>query len=133
MDFSCRKSVKCIYDSLIGKFKSFIESDKYLSNHRGEYSVRGAKVAPWQHRFNLKVAQDFIVYIAGRPTTLQIGADILNVGNLINSNWGLAKQYSTENILKISNGTYSFTAPKEVTYKNIANTWQALLSARLFF
>ena len=115
------------------EFKSFIESDKYLSNHRGEYSVRGAKVAPWQHRFNLKVAQDFIVYIAGRPTTLQIGADILNVGNLINSNWGLAKQYSTENILKISNGTYSFTAPKEVTYKNIANTWQALLSARLFF
>ena len=115
------------------EYEKFIENDKYLNSHRGEYSIRGAKVAPWQHRFNLKVAQDFIVNIAGRPTTLQIGADVLNVGNLINSNWGLTKQYDRENIIAISNGTYTFTAPKEVSYKNIANTWQALLSARLFF
>ncbi len=115
------------------EYKSFLESDKYLSAHRGEYSTRGGVVAPWLHRFNFKIAQDFIVNIAGRPTTLQIGADVLNVGNLINPNWGLAKQYSSENILKISNGTYSFTAPKVNTYKSIANTWQALLSARIFF
>ena len=115
------------------EYKSFLENDKYLSAHRGEYSTRGGVVAPWLHRFNFKIAQDFIVNIAGRPTTLQIGADVLNVGNLINPNWGLAKQYSSENILKISNGTYAFTAPKVNTYKSIANTWQALLSARIFF
>ena len=115
------------------EYKSFIESDKYLSKHRGEYSVRNAVVAPWLNRFNLKVAQDFIIYIAGRPTTLQIGADLLNVGNLINSNWGLVKQYDREDIINYKKGVYTFTAPKEVKYLNTVNTWQALLSARLFF
>ena len=98
-----------------------------------KYSVRNAVVAPWLNRFNVKVAQDFIIYIAGRPTTLQIGADLLNVGNLINSNWGLVKQYDREDIINYKSGVYTFTAPKEVKYLNTVNTWQALLSARLFF
>ena len=114
-------------------FKSFIEADKYLSAHRGEYSIRGAKVAPWQHRFNLKVAQDFVLDIANRPTTLQIGVDILNVANLLNSNWGLATRYDRENILTFKDGVYTFTAPVETKYASTVNTWQALFSARLFF
>ena len=114
-------------------FKSFIEADKYLSAHRGEYSIRGAKVAPWQHRFNLKVAQDFVLDIANRPTTLQIGVDVLNVANLLNSNWGLATLYDRENILTFKDGVYTFTAPVETKYASTVNTWQALFSARLFF
>ena len=114
-------------------FKSFIESDKYLSAHRGEYSIRGAVAAPWLHRFNLKVAQDFVLNIANRPTTLQIGVDVLNVANLLNSNWGLVTRYDRDNILSYKNGVYTFTAPTSVKYKSTANTWQALFSARLFF
>ena len=114
-------------------FKSFIESDKYLSAHCGEYSIRGAVAAPWLHRFNLKVAQDFVLNIANRPTTLQIGVDVLNVANLLNSNWGLVTRYDRDNILSYKNGVYTFTAPTSVKYKSTANTWQALFSARLFF
>ena len=118
-------------------FKEFIENDSYLSKHRGEYSERGAKVAPWQNRINLKVAQDFILDVSGKPTTLQVGMDVLNVANLLNSNWGLTKQVSSENILEISQvgseGVYTFTAPTVKNYRNTFNTWQLLLSARLFF
>ena len=118
-------------------FKKFIEDDSYLSSHRGQYSERGAKVAPWQNRINLKVAQDFIIDIAGKPTTLQIGADLNNVANLLNSNWGLTKQVSSENILEISKadatGIYTFNAPTVQNYRSTFNTWQLLLSARLFF
>ena len=118
-------------------FKEFIENDSYLSKHRGQYSERGAKVAPWQNRLNLKVAQDFILGVAGKPTTLQVGVDVLNVANLINSNWGLTKQVSSENILEISKagseGVYTFNAPTVKNYRNTFNTWQLLLSARLFF
>ena len=118
-------------------FKEFIESDDYLSSHRGEYSERGAKVAPWQHRFNLKVAQDIIVDIAGKPTTLQVGADLNNAANLFNSNWGLTKQVSSENVLEISkadaSGIYTFNAPVVKNYRSTFNTWQLLLSAKLFF
>lgn len=114
-------------------FKAFLASDSYTKNHRGEYSTRGAKVAPWQGRFNLKVAQDISCNIAGRTNTLQIGVDILNLGNLINSDWGLSKQISTENILNYSGGKYTFTEPTKNNYKNTFSTWQMLLSAKLFF
>ena len=116
-------------------FKKFIEEDSYLNSHRGQYAERGAKVAPWQHRFNLKLAQDITVYIANKPTTLQIGADLNNVANLINSNWGLCKQVSTENILAYDSKEqiYTFSAPTVQTFRSTFNTWQLLLSARLFF
>ena len=114
-------------------FKQFIQNDSYLSAHRGEYSERGAKVAPWQNRINVKIAQDFTMNIANKPTTLQIGLDINNVANLLNSNWGLCKQVSSENILSYSKGVYTFTEPTVKTYRSTFNTWQMLFSARLFF
>lgn len=115
------------------EFKRFIEQDNYLSAHRGQYSERGAKVAPWMSRINVKIAQDFIIDIANKPTTLQIGVDINNVANLLNSNWGLCKQVSTENILDYKSGVYTFSAPTVKTYRGTFNTWQMLFSARLFF
>ena len=115
------------------EFKRFIEQDNYLSAHRGQYSERGAKVAPWMSRINVKIAQDFIIDIANKPTTLQIGVDINNVANLLNSNWGLCKQVSTENILDYSKGAYTFSAPTVKNYRSTFNTWQMLFSARLFF
>ena len=118
-------------------FKKFIEEDSYLSAHRGEYSERGAKAAPWQHRFNVKLAQDFILNTSRKPTTLQLGVDLNNVANLLNSNWGLTKQVSSENILEISKanetGVYTFNAPVIKSYRSTFNTWQLLFSARLFF
>ena len=85
------------------------------------------------HRFNFKVSQDVNFNIAGKVTTLQLGLDINNIGNLINSNWGLAKSLNSEGILAYNGGKYTFTAPQITTYKGVANTWQMLLSARLFF
>ena len=114
-------------------FKAFLASDSYTKNHRGEYSTRGAKVAPWQGRFNLKVSHDFNIDVCGRNNTLQLGVDILNVANLFNSDWGLTKQVSTENILNYKNGKYTFTEPTVTSYKSTACTWKMLLSAKLFF
>ena len=114
-------------------FKAFLASDSYTKNHRGQYSTRGAKTAPWQGRFNLKVAHDFNFSIAGRNNTLQLGVDILNVANLLNSSWGLTKQVSTENILNYKSGKYTFTEPTVTKYKSTFCTWQMLLSAKLSF
>ena len=115
------------------EFIRFIEEDGYLNSRRGQYTERGAKVAPWMSRINVKIAQDFTVNIANKPTTLQIGVDINNFANLLNSNWGLCKQVSTENVLEYKNGVYTFTAPTVKTYRSTFNTWQMLFSARLFF
>ena len=116
-------------------FNEFIEADKYLSRHRGEYSERGGVIAPWQHRFNFKVAQDFDFRVAGRKNTIQVGLDINNLGNLLNSKWGTYDRLSGDQLLKYDAKTseYEFTAPTWSKLTTVASTWEMLLSLRWFF
>ena len=114
-------------------YEKFIASDKYLSKHRGEYSIRNGVMAPWLNRVNVRVAQDVYFNVAGRKQTLEIGLDVKNVGNLINSNWGVYKQLSSNMILTYENGTYTFTEPTWSNFNSLASTWQMLLSARWSF
>ncbi len=116
-------------------FNEFIEADKYLSKHRGEYSQRGGVVAPWQHRFNFKVAQDFDFRVAGRKNTIQVALDVNNIGNLLNSNWGAYDQLSSDKILNYDSktSTYTFTEPTWGKLTTLASTWEMLLSLRWFF
>ena len=116
-------------------FESFIQGDKYLSKHRGEYSERGGVVVPWTHHFNFKFTQDINFMAAGRQNTVQIGFDFNNIGNLINSKWGVSKKVDTEKILNWDSKTsqYTFTAPKWSVYAGTYSTWQMLLSLRYFF
>ncbi len=115
------------------EFEKFISGDKYLSKHRGEYSERGGAVAPWQHRFNLKVAQDINFDVAGKTNTVQIALDVNNVGNLLNPNWGATDQMSSDRVLSYSDGKYTFNAPKWNKYNSTFSTWSMLLSLRYFF
>ncbi|MBR1574756.1 MAG: TonB-dependent receptor [Bacteroidales bacterium] len=115
------------------EFKSFLESDKYLSAHRGEYSQRGALVMPWVNRINVKVAQDFMFYIGKKVHTFTLGVDINNVGNLINSNWGVPKQLSSDRILVVEGDKYTFSQPSWRPYKNTFSTWNMLITARYSF
>jgi hypothetical protein len=114
-------------------FKSFLESDKYLSKHRGEYSVRGAAAAPWLHRFNLKVAQDFNFRVAKKQNTVQVALDINNLGNLLNSDWGLHKKLNSDTVLEWDGTNYTYKAPQWSKVTTYASTWEMLLSLRWFF
>lgn len=114
-------------------FDDFIENDRYLSRNRGEYSVRGGVVAPWQHRFNFRVAQDFDFRVAKKKNTVQVALDINNVGNLLNSNWGTYDKLSSDQILNYKGGVYTFTAPEWTKVTSVASTWEMLLSLRWFF
>ena len=114
-------------------FRSFIEGDKYLSSHRGQYSERGAVAAPWVHRFNLKVAQDFNFRVAKKQNTVQVALDINNLGNLLNSNWGVHKKLDSETVLEWDGTNYTFVAPKWTNLTTYASTWEMLLSLRWFF
>ena len=116
-------------------FENFIQNDSYLNSHRGQYSERGGVVAPWQHRFNLKIAQDFYFHVAEKKNTIQIGLDINNLGNLLNSNWGAYDKLSGDQILKYdsSSKTYTFTAPTWTKVATVSSTWEMLLSLRWMF
>jgi len=64
---------------------AFIEQDDYLSEHRGEIAERNGGINPWYTNLDLRILQDVIV----SDHTFQISFDMLNVGNFLNSDWGV--------------------------------------------
>jgi len=68
-------------------FEDFIRQDDYLSSHRGQIAERFGAVNPWFSNIDLRILQD-ISFAVG---TFQLSLDILNVANLINSDWGVRK------------------------------------------
>ncbi len=119
-------------------YKNFIKNDPYLSTHRGQYEERNAIVAPWLNRINFHIAQDFNFKVAGKTNTIEVAADIKNIGNLLHNKWGAYKELSSNVILNYAtdadgNGTYTFTEPTWNDYANTASTWSAVLSLRYKF
>lgn len=72
-------------------FWKFFEQDSYLKSHKGEYAEAYGATAPWVHRFDLRLSQNFSVKAGKTKHTLQLNFDFMNIGNLINSAWGIAK------------------------------------------
>jgi carboxypeptidase family protein len=70
---------------------AFIQQDKYLSSHRGQIAERFGALNPWYNNVDLRILQDFGFGSGTRKHTLQLSVDVLNVGNLINSSWGVRK------------------------------------------
>ena len=78
---------------------AFINQDPYLSEHRGEVVERFGLVNPWYMNVDLKLLQDIAVNVGGTTNTLQLSLDILNVANLISSDWGV-RQVARPNALQ---------------------------------
>ncbi len=73
--------------------EAFIQQDDYLKDNRGDYMERYAALAPWRGKWDMKFLQDYNFKVAGDKTnTIQFSVDILNIGNLINSDWGVVQQ-----------------------------------------
>ena len=71
---------------------AFIRQDPYLSEHRGEIAERFGAVNPWYSNLDVRVLQDLgLLRVGERSHTVQLSLDLLNVGNLLNSDWGVRK------------------------------------------
>ncbi len=68
---------------------NFMEQDDYLSANRGSIAERNGALLPWLHRFDFRFTQDINLTELADRHKLQITFDILNVGNMINSEWGV--------------------------------------------
>ncbi len=80
-------------------FDAYINQDKYLSAHRGEYAERGAVILPRVTRADLSVTQDVFGHFAGARHGGQIRIDILNFGNLLNHDWGVSQRVIQNQLL----------------------------------
>jgi hypothetical protein len=124
-------------------FESYIQQDAYLSGRRGDYVERYGALAPWRGRWDVKILQDFNFNISkNEKNTLQISVDILNIGNLINSDWGLVQQARNLQPLGVTVDptslvpTYTFDKGLKETFATDAglqSRWQAQLGLRYIF
>jgi hypothetical protein len=73
-------------------FEKFIQQDKYLSSRRGQYAERGAVWLPMVTRADFSVQQELFGNIRGNRNTVRLRADIVNVGNMLNKNWGVSQR-----------------------------------------
>ncbi len=93
--------------------KNFIAQDDYLSGLRGQNTEKYGGETPWYSQLDFRILQDLIL----NPTTkqtLQFSVDVVNLGNLISSKWGVRK-YAT---------TSGYYQPLSVSYNNNAPTYQ---------
>ncbi|MTI29006.1 TonB-dependent receptor [Fulvivirga kasyanovii] len=118
-------------------YRDFIEQDDYLSDNRGDYAERYAVLSPWYSRWDMRLLQD---YNLSNGHTIQFSIDILNVGNLISSDWGV-REFPT-NVqpvgVSVTNGvpTYSFDGTLTESYTpvtNLLSRWQLQFGLRYSF
>ncbi|MBV6472013.1 MAG: hypothetical protein JPMHGGIA_00264 [Saprospiraceae bacterium] len=130
-------------------FDAFIEQSDYLREKRGGYSERNGLLYPWLHRFDLSFVQEFYLTIGERKNTLQLRLDMFNVGNFINSDWGVGNTLITDRPLSFRkvvdgvpvyrlatqniNGTTSLIRDALVSSASGSDVWQAQVGIRYIF
>jgi hypothetical protein len=120
-------------------FNNYIEQDDYLSERRGNYVERYGALAPWRGRWDVRILQDISVT---ETNTLQLTLDILNFGNLINSNWRVVQQPRNLQPIGVTvdpttfEPTYTFDPNLTETFTantNLLSRWQAQVGVRYIF
>ena len=76
-------------------WEAYIQQDKYLSANRGKYAERGAVIMPMVYRADFSFAQQLFTNIKGKRNSLEFRVDILNVGNLLNQDWGIGQTFNS--------------------------------------
>ena len=121
---------------------AYIAQDAYLNGRRGQYAERYGAIAPWRGRWDLKFLQDYNIKVSENKTnTIQFSIDVLNVGNLINSDWGVIQQPNNVQPIGVSvdgtgTPTYSFDPNQTKTFgydSSLASRWQAQVGLRYIF
>jgi carboxypeptidase family protein len=80
-------------------FEAYIQQDSYLSERRGQYAERNGVLLPFVRRVDLSVSQDLFANIGGKRNAFQLRLDILNFGNMLNSDWGVGQRLIRNQIL----------------------------------
>ena len=127
------------------RLDAFIQQDDYLSKHRGEIAERFGELNPWYNNVDLRVLQDVGLYTGAKKHSVQLSLDVLNVGNLLNSDWGVRKVAdvsATSPLRVVPNATganggpvLNFTGPDKtfIDDPDILSRWRVQLGLRYFF
>lgn len=128
-------------------FQNFVLNNPYLKDHIGQNTDRNGDRLPFESHFDLRLAQD-INLIKGHK--LEITLDVLNVGNLLNKDWGYSYNYGFSNysgtlltvVAATNKPTFNFDIAKmnyiKGTYRaysvsDFASRWNSVVGLRYSF
>ena len=125
-------------------YKSFIAQDKYLRSRRGMFTEKYAGETPWFSQMDVRFLQDFYFKSGKRTRALEVSVDIVNVGNLISSKWGVRKYATTSgyfqpiSVTGVTAGvpTYRFDPSLKKTFiasPDLPSRWQTQIGVRYIF
>lgn len=124
-------------------FESFIRQDDYLSSNRGQIAERHGLVNPWFTNIDLRILQDVSFMFGATRQTLQLNLDILNVGNLLNSDWGVHKiadpsALSPLQFVRFNDAgapVFNFVGPEKtfVDDPSLSSRWQIQVGVKYLF
>ncbi|MHA7131262.1 TonB-dependent receptor [Algoriphagus namhaensis] len=128
-------------------FEAYINQDEYLRENRGSVAERNGALRPWVNRFDLRFTQD-LVFTQDKKNRLQLSIDILNIGNMFNSEWGVQKFAFQNNLLNYRGtnsagepvyrlntipGTSEFPTETFRTSTSLGDTWRMQVGVRYIF
>lgn len=120
---------------------AFINQDPYLNTRRGKYAQRNGAMLPWYSQLDFKFIQDFRLS-KNNKHKFQVSLDILNLGNMINSNWGIrrfaisATPISVQGVDKNGVPYFKFDTNLKNSYVDdvsLRSKWQMQLGLRYIF
>ncbi|WP_158824934.1 TonB-dependent receptor [Mucilaginibacter lacusdianchii] len=130
-------------------FDAYINSNKYLSSRRGDFTERNGARTPWNYQADFRFSQDWNIGGNGKHRhTITLTYDIINLTNLLNKKWGI--QYFSPNTFNstssvglkqatagtaTTNPIYTFSQNDVTSYSKdfFASRWQMQFGARYSF
>ncbi len=128
-------------------FWNYVQQDKYLLSHKGQYAEAYSALAPWSHNIDLRVAQDLTLKIRKTTHKLQLSVDLVNLANLLNPKWGIPQTMAANSgkILHCTNAEdisstvapiYSFSGNSSKSWMrtdSIYQTWHIQFGIKYMF
>ncbi len=129
-------------------FMNFVNSNEQLSKFKGGYFPRNGGLLPNIHGLDFTVIQEFKLNINSKAHRLQLRADVYNLLNMINQNWGGGNQVVVNTTpLKFEGKSadnkplYSFAKDNNGQYRTnlleksarLADVWQLQVGLRYIF
>ena len=136
----------------VADYEQFVINNDYLKDRRGKFTERNGANTPWNIQADFRIMDEFKFDVNKTLHSIQVSLSIINVGNLINKDWG--RSYFVPNtfnstasvgLTKTGNlptgnpnagdPTYSFKTPTTTPYTvdQFASRFQAQLGLRYNF